>query len=322
MYESSDFPTGAWPAEESIVMPGIRFQVRATVRPEFADQLIIGGLPRSRLPLILAMLALSAGLALVAVAQLKREGELARLRGDFVSSVSHELRTPLAQIRLFLETLRLGRFTTEEQREWSLSSIDRETNRLAHLVENVLHFARPGHAPPPTVPPAPIDIVSEVEHIVRSFEALAASRRATLRIEGERELVVRLERESFRQVLLNLLDNAVKYGPHGQTVTISVTRSAFGARVAVTDEGPGVPSRERDAIWKPFFRGSESAVRAVGGSGIGLSIVRDIVARHGGRVSLESAAGRGATFVVEIPALDPVELAAATSPASLLGSTT
>ncbi|HEX6049974.1 MAG TPA: histidine kinase dimerization/phospho-acceptor domain-containing protein, partial [Gemmatimonadaceae bacterium] len=99
--------------------------VQASIRPEYANQLVIGGLPRSRLPLLLGMLALSAGMAVVAVVLLRREEELARLRSDFVSSVSHELRTPLAQIRLFLETLRLGRFTTEAQRRWSLDNIDR-----------------------------------------------------------------------------------------------------------------------------------------------------------------------------------------------------
>src|SRR6185436_535772 len=112
---------------------------------------------------LLGMLLVSVALAVVAVIQLRREEELARIRSDFVSSVSHELRTPLAQIRLFLETLRLGRFTTEAQRQWSLDNIDRETNRLAHLVENVLYFARAGRAPAARAAPEATDLAAEIE---------------------------------------------------------------------------------------------------------------------------------------------------------------
>jgi signal transduction histidine kinase len=158
----------------------------------------------------------------IAVIQLRREEELAQLRSDFVSSVSHELRTPLAQIKLFLDTLRLGRFTTDAQRQWSLDNIDRETNRLAHLVENVLYFAQAGHAPVSRSAPESTDLAFEITQIARAFEPLAASRRASLSLDLAPNVVVSVQRESFRQVLLNLLDNAVKYGPAGQTVRISL----------------------------------------------------------------------------------------------------
>ena len=276
--------------------------VQAAIRPEYASQLVIGGLPRSRLPLLLGMLALSAGMAVVAVLLLRREEELARLRSDFVSSVSHELRTPLAQIRLFLETLRLGRFTTEAQRQWSLDNIDRETNRLAHLVENILHFARAGRAPSTPAAPESTNLAAEIEGIARAFEPLAASRRASLRLDLAPNVVVPLHREAFRQVLLNLLDNAVKYGPQGQTIAIGLSQVGSSARVTVADEGPGVPAGERDAIWTPFFRGNAAAAQGAGGSGIGLAIVKDLVASMGGRISLpEPPGGRGAVFEVELP---------------------
>ena len=282
--------------------------VQASIRPEYANQLVIGGLPRSRLPLLLGMLALSAGMAVVAVVLLRREEELARLRSDFVSSVSHELRTPLAQIRLFLETLRLGRFTTEPQRQWSLDNIDRETNRLAHLVENILYFARAGRAPSTSAIPEPTNLTTEIDGIARAFEPLAASRRASLRLDLAPNVVVPLQREAFRQVLLNLLDNAVKYGPAGQTITIGLSLAGSLARVMVSDEGPGVPPAERHAIWTPFFRGNAAAAQGTGGSGIGLAIVRDVVATTGGRISLtEPATGQGAAFVVELPGAQRVD---------------
>jgi signal transduction histidine kinase len=247
------------------------------------------------------MLLVSGALAVLAVIQLRREEELGRLRADFVSSVSHELRTPLAQIRLFLETLRLGRFTTDEQRKWSLDNIDRETNRLAHLVENILHFARAGCAPTARGVPEPTDLATEIEHIARAFEPLAASRRASLELDLAPNVVALLPRESFRQVLLNLLDNAVKYGPAGQTVTISLAVHGTTARVTVADQGPGVPAKEREAIWTPFFRGGAAAAQGAGGSGIGLAIVKDLVAQIGGRIDVTSAGARGAAFFVDIP---------------------
>jgi signal transduction histidine kinase len=301
------FESPRWP--ESPYVGSLQFApqyggltVQAAIRPEYANQLVIGGLPRSRLPLLLGMLALSAGMAVVAVVLLRREEELARLRSDFVSSVSHELRTPLAQIRLFLETLRLGRFTTEAQRQWSLDNIDRETNRLAHLVENILHFSRAGRARAAPAVAEPTNLATEVESIARAFEPLAASRRASLRLDLAPNVVVPLQREAFRQVLLNLLDNAVKYGPPGQTITVALSQAGSTARLAVTDEGPGVPASERDAIWTPFFRGDAAAAQGAGGSGIGLAIVKDLVATMGARISLaESTEGRGATFEVELP---------------------
>ena len=309
------FESARWPntpfvdsLELSPRFGGLR--VQTAVRPEYANQLVIGGLPRSRLPVLIGMLVMSLALAVVAVAQLRREEELGRLRSDFVSSVSHELRTPLAQIRLFLETLRLGRFTTEAQRQWSLDNIDRETNRLAHLVENVLYFARAGRAPSARATPEATDLGSEIEQIARAFEPLAASRRASLALELKPNVVVSLEREAFRQVLLNLLDNAMKYGPAGQTVRVTLTQAGSSARVTVTDDGPGIPVREREAIWTPFFRGNAASAQGAGGSGIGLAIVRDLVTRMGGRIEI-LASSRGATFQVELPIQRPV---AATTP--------
>jgi signal transduction histidine kinase len=279
--------------------------VHAQIRPELAGDLLIGGLPRSRLPFLLALLALAAALSIVAVTQLRREGELTRIRSDFVSSVSHELRTPLAQIRLYVETMRLGRFATEAQRAGAIEHIDRETRRLSHLIENVLRFARSTRERSEPGRRDPVDVATEAAEIVAEFEPLAAARRANVTVElGEAPVgVVRMRPGTFRQVLLNLLDNAVKYGPVGQTVTVRAERTGNVTRVAVIDEGAGVPAAERESIWRPFQRGS-AARDGAGGSGIGLTIVKEIVDEHRGRVWVEDGAAGGAAFVVELPATD------------------
>jgi signal transduction histidine kinase len=271
--------------------------VDAIVRPEVASSLIIPTAP-SRLPFLLGLLGLAAALAVVAVAQLRREGELARLRADFVSSVSHELRTPLAQIKLYLETLRLGRARTEAERDWSLGHIDRETTRLHYLVENVLRFSRFGRADATTASPA--NLAEEVEHVVDEFRPLAASRRVAIMTSIEARPTLAMRPEALRHILLNLLDNAVKYGPNEQTVRVTLSERDGEVVLTVSDEGPGVPAREREQIWSPFTRGV--AARAKGGSGIGLTIVHEVVAQHGGRCWVEPASpAGGARFVVTLP---------------------
>ena len=267
------------------------------VQPGQATGLVIGGLPRSRLPILLGLLLLAAAMSVVAVAQIRRETELAGLRADFVSSVSHELRTPLAQIRLYLETLRLGRASTPAQRDWSLGHIERETTRLGHLVENVLRFSRLGRVDAP--PTAEVNVAEEATRIVDEFRPLALTRRTQLTIETDVTPPVQLRPDALQRVLVNLLDNAVKYGPAGQTVHIAVRTEANNIRISVADEGAGVAERDRDLIWRPFARGG--AANTAAGSGIGLTIVRDVATQHGGSAWVEDAPGGGARFVVSLP---------------------
>ena len=288
------------PLEAHIDLPGRAgaLGIDAIIRPEVAGSLIIGGEAPSRLPILLGVLGLAAALAVVAVAQLRREGDLARLRADFVSSVSHELRTPLAQIKLYVETLRLGRVKTDAERDWSLGHIDRETTRLHYLVENVLRFSRHGRADATSA--IPQNIGEEVERVVDDFRPLAASRRARIVTHIDARPTLAMRPEALRHLLLNLLDNAVKYGPNEQTVRVSLAQRDGEVLLSVADEGPGVPAREREAIWTPFARGT--AAKAKGGSGIGLTIVRDVVDQHGGRCWVEPASpAGGARFVVALP---------------------
>lgn len=274
-------------------------EVAAAVVPDAAGRLVIGGLPHSRAGFMLGIFGLAILLGVVAVTQLRRENELALLRSDFVAGVSHELRTPLAQIRLFLETLRMGRFQTEGEREWSLATIDRETRRLSHLVENVLHFSRAekGVAPSDT---GRLALDAELRDIEESFRPLARARRARIRVEVEGDLWAEVNRESFRQVVLNLLDNAVKYGPRGQLIRLRAQGRDGGVEVVVEDQGPGVPLEERDRIWEPFQRGSHAG-SGEAGSGIGLSVVREIAVRSGGGVRVGDGPDGGARFIVELP---------------------
>lgn len=271
--------------------------------PAAAEHLVIGGLPRSRLPLLLGLLALAMGLLAMAFLQLRREHELAAMRAGFVSSVSHELRTPLALQRVFLDTLRLGRADSEEGRAWALENIDRETQRLTNLVENVLRFAQAGEGRI-ELDPEPTDLSEEIARALSDYRPLAPDAVLELDACDGSPVVASVDRHAFRQVLFNLVENAVKYGPAEQRVRVGLTRADGRAVMTVDDEGPGIPIGSRRGIWEPFERAEAARRSGKGGSGIGLSVVRDLVALHRGSVSVGDSPAGGARFRIELPVAD------------------
>ena len=290
-----------------------RLILRASVNPKFASKLLVGGLPTDRLPLLIALVGIAAGLLTVSLVQLRRQQEFARLRTEFVSGVSHELRTPLAQIRWFAELLHMGKLRTEEERIRSASIIDQEARRLTYLVENVLNFSR-SEKGSNRIATAPADLDHEITEVLELFSPLARARKMTLAEKLDASAVVMLDRDALRQILLNLLDNAAKYGPNGQTITVGSEIAGDRARFWVDDQGPGIPDDERQRVWEPYVRLNRAAEASTGGSGIGLSVVRELVALHGGRTRVENApGGPGARVVVELP-LTPLDSPRASPP--------
>lgn len=256
----------------------------------------------TRLPGLVALLLLSLGLVLLAYRQLRREQELASLRGDFVASVSHELRTPLALQRIFLDTIRLGRAPTSERMEWALDNIDIESRRLEHLVSNILHFARSERGQL-HIQPRRADLVAAVQRTVAAFLPLAEKRDAVIEVMGEPPIDVELDEQAFHQALGNVLENAIKYGPEGQRITVRVAAASSAATIEVDDEGPGLPAEERVRVLEPFRRGRDTRGGAVAGSGIGLAVASDVLTRHGGRVSLDAVPGGGLSVRLVFPLL-------------------
>jgi signal transduction histidine kinase len=305
IYRSPGFVPSWYRAADTLEPNFGRLVMHVGLRPEIASQLVVGGLPRSRLPLLGGVFVLTAGLLAVALRQLYRQQELARLRTEFVSGVSHELRTPLAQIRWFAELLHLGKLRSDEERTRSAGIIDQEARRLTYLVENVLNFAR-AEKGANRVTPALLDLDAEIRDAIEMFTPLARSRRMTVRTMPS-GLSVLADRNALRQILLNLLDNAAKYGPVGQTISVASapasTTDTSRVRFWVEDEGPGIPPNDRGRVWEPYVRLSRSAESATGGSGIGLSVVRELVSLHKGAAWIEAAGvGGGARVVVELPA--------------------
>jgi signal transduction histidine kinase len=237
-------------------------------------------------------------------ARLRRARDIAELRSDFVAGVSHELRTPLAQIRLFAQLLREGTVQTEAQVERSLRVIDSEARRLTFLVDNVLNFARiENDVRHPS--PVPTDVARVVEEAIEAFSPLAETRSARVQTNVAPGLRVLADPRALHQIILNFLDNALKYGPVGQTVRVTASAAGSSVRLCVEDEGPGVPMAERSKVWQQFYRlvggTPDGKAPEVGGTGIGLAVVSELVAAYGGRVAIEDAPGGGARFVAELP---------------------
>ena len=299
VYHSSARFTPRYAWEDTL---GARFgnlHVRVAIRPELADQLVVGGLPRSRMPMLIALFTLTSGLLLIALVNLRRQQELARLRTDFVSSVSHELRTPLAQIRLFAELLSMGKLRSDEERRRSARIIDQEARRLTYLVENVLNFAR-SERRANRLRLEDTEIAREIREVLDTFAPLTRAKDVTLHAELSDGIVASVDRAALHQIVLNLLDNAVKYGPAGQTITVRARPAADRLLIEVIDEGAGIPAEERERIWEPYHR-LERDAKSVAGSGIGLAVARELVELHGGRAWVEDARPRGARFIVALP---------------------
>jgi signal transduction histidine kinase len=276
---------------------GLRLEV--AIDESAANRLVIGGLPQSRLPLVLALLGLTTVLVGTAWHQLRRERDLARQREEFVAGVSHELRTPLAQIRLFTETLRLGRVRSEAEGARSLEIIDREARRLGQLVENLLTATRGDHGRL-AVTTRSLDLAHELRQAIEGFSPISAARGATISVAAPDRLLATADGDAFRQIVINLLDNAVKYGPPGQTVAVELVASNGTVKLLVDDEGPGIREEDRARVFERFVRLAPGAAE-VSGTGLGLALVKELASRHGGRAAVESGSRGGARIVVELP---------------------
>lgn len=287
-------------------LEGLRFAV--SVPPGLADRWVEGGVPAGpgAGTALLVVLALALGVA--TLMQVRGSLALVRTRERFVADVSHELRTPLQQILLFVQLIRLRRVSGSD-REESLEIVERETLRLIALVERVLSFARSGSSAPADGEMATVDAAAVVRATVEAFRPMAEAAGAEVAVElapGAHQ--VRGGAGPLRQVLLNLLDNATRYGPRGQRVRVRTRMEEGCLRLTVEDEGPGIPADQRERVWEPFHRLEREAASGRGGSGIGLAIVRDLVEAMGGRTWIEEGEAGGTVVVVLLTAAaGPVE---------------
>lgn len=277
--------------------------VAVSVNPKVVEPLLpFGGrdVPWLALAFLFTLIAASAGLAIHAHL---RGAELLRVQQDFISNVSHELRTPLTRIRLFNELLLDGKQASFEKRSLYRRVIDRECRRLGFLVDNILDLSRHRRGTL-RYDMAPLDLRHVVDEGLDAFRSASERGRYTIEEHLEDVPAVLGDADALQQVLVNLLDNAVKYSPAGSRVEVGLAARDGAVELLVRDEGPGIPLSEHDRIFEEFHRLETGDCQRVAGSGIGLALVRRIVDAHRGRVRLSSEPGKGSVFIVELPTAD------------------
>jgi signal transduction histidine kinase len=230
-----------------------------------------------------------------------REMELARLKSDFVSNVSHELKTPLALIRMFAETLELGRVRSQEKAQEYYTVMRRESERLTGLINNLLDFSRI-EAGAKQYKFEPTSLPELVEQTLENYRYHLTQRGFELEEKIDRALPeVAVDREAYALCLLNLLDNAVKYSGEERFVAVRLERDNGSARLEVEDRGIGIQRKDQERIFEKFYRAGDPLVHNTKGSGLGLSLVRHVAQAHHGTVAVESAPGQGSRFILRVP---------------------
>jgi signal transduction histidine kinase len=232
----------------------------------------------------------------------RREMRLAAMRAQFVSSVSHELRTPLTAIRMFAETLLLGRVAKHDSRDDYLQTIVSESERLTRLLDNVLDFAKieAGRKTYQLRPSSPADVVRSA---ASTMGDLLARNGFDLEIAIDEDVpLVLADRDALEQALLNLLSNAVKYSGRGRQIQLEVRSHDGRVVIEVADAGIGIPPAEQGHIFEKFYRVNDPEHASIPGTGLGLTLVAHVVAAHHGDIRVQSEVGRGTTFSIVLPA--------------------
>ena len=250
----------------------------------------------------LLLIVIATGLA-ATYRLVRRETETAQLKAEFVANVSHDLKTPLSLIRVFGETLEMGRVADEATRQEYYRIITHESERLSRLIENVLDFSRieGGRR---TYDLVPVSVEPLVRDTVESFAYVLAQQGFKVDVAVQPGLPeVPMDADAVSQALANLIDNAIKYSEGRKVLTVEATLRDGGLALTVGDEGIGIPREEQDRIFDKFYRVGRSETQGRRGSGVGLALVRHVAEAHGGRVTVDSRPGEGSRFTLWLPHL-------------------
>jgi two-component system OmpR family sensor kinase len=246
-------------------------------------------------------LALNAMLTQIEAAFAERTASENRLR-RFIADASHELRTPLTSIRGYSEMLRRGAEESPNDAELARRRIEEESVRMSTLVDDMLLIARLDQGRPLDSKPVDLQVIARDA----AADARAVAPRRKIKLDAPDTVLVAGDDTRLRQVVGNLVRNALVHTPATTPVEIAVTTSNGTAQLSVADHGPGLPPGDRERIFEPFYRADASRSRDSGGAGLGLSIVSAVVAAHGGKVKVRETEGGGATFDVELPLAGPL----------------
>jgi signal transduction histidine kinase len=247
-----------------------------------------------------ALSLLLAGGIVLTYRNVSKEMALARLKSDFVSNVSHELRTPLSLIRLYAETLEMGRLNSREKYQEYYCIIRKESERLSALINNILDFSRI-EAGRKEYDFRETDLRELVCNTLDSYRYQIEQHGFAYEERIDEVPPLRVDREAMARSLLNLVNNALKYSQDRKYIGIKLYRENGSVKLEVIDHGIGIPHQEQNKIFEKFYRVGDPLVHNTKGSGLGLSLVRHIVQAHGGEVLVDSAPGEGSKFTIALP---------------------
>ena len=229
------------------------------------------------------------------------ESEISRMKSEFVANVTHELKTPLALIRMFGETLDSGIVTEESKRREFYSIIRKESERLTHLINNVLDYSRIDSGNK-EYEFEETDLVEIIRHSLEAYKFHI--RDMGFEIESkmpEEPVLISIDKDAISQAFLNLLSNAVKYSEERKHIRVEIIRETNSVQISVTDQGVGMAREELKKIFDKFYRVPNNMVKKPRGSGLGLTLTRHIVKAHRGNIEVDSEPGRGSRFTIRLP---------------------
>jgi len=246
--------------------------------------------------LFLLLGAMSMGILLI-LRDILREKHLGQLRSDFVSNVSHELKTPLTSIHLFAESVLLDRVTTESGQKEYLKIILKETERLKRMINNILDFSKKerGKLDYKT---ENVDVTSLILSALKDLNYWLVEMNFRVHTQLEEGIHVAGDHDALKKVVINLLDNAIKYSGNQKEISIRLVTENSKIRIEFSDKGIGIPENQLDTIFEKFFRVNDTMVDGVGGTGLGLTVVKEIVEAHHGKILVESELNKGSKFTV------------------------
>ncbi|MCO5388807.1 MAG: cell wall metabolism sensor histidine kinase WalK [Desulfosporosinus sp.] len=219
---------------------------------------------------------------------------------EFVANVSHELRSPLTSIKGFIEALIDNKGRTPEVQQRFLTIINDETDRLSHLVNDLLILSRSDAGS--YLEPEDVELKDFIENVITGFRSRAEENSITMQVISiEDRVYLKIDINSLHQIIANLVDNALKYSPQGGNVSISIAESENMISISIRDSGLGIPEKDLPHIWDRFYRVDKDRSRETGGTGLGLAIIKQLTEKNGGQVEVESALGKGSIFCVRFP---------------------
>lgn len=266
---------------------------------DFLNQYIF----RRRMLLGIMLILLTSGMVLgivIVIRDIRRDKKMVRMRSDFISNVSHELKTPLTTIRMMTDTLRLDRIQSKIKRQEYFEIIIHEIQRLSRLIQNVLDFSRIEQDKKQYFFQK-INLSKLVSNVIMTMEPAFKEDQFIVKRYIEPSIVVDGDEDALKQVVLNLISNAIKYSFDQKEIHIQLRQQNHSVCFEVSDKGSGIPESKQPFIFDQFYRAHDGDQRDSGGTGLGLTLVKHIIEAHKGEVTFESKPGQGTRFTICLP---------------------